>query len=181
MQWCSALTTFSLCSGLGMKLLDRASINSWDTSADYNDAELESGFREAMEVAGVSDLDEFMALFDEREKRNFALFNTCNDNDEELNVLVEKIQKMRVECSAIEKDMQNGWGNEMVKTLHHKRDQIKVIPCDALEVSQDSVSPGISMLFHLCFPPSCASIYPCKVDACTSSPESCAFSVSHRI
>lgn len=120
---------------LGMKLLDRASINSWDTSTDYNDVELESGFQEAMEAAQVSDLDEFIAVFDEREKRNFALFNTCNDIDEEIKALRDKVEKMKLECSGIEKDLQNGWGNEMVRTLHHKRDQSKVLFCDTLHTS----------------------------------------------
>lgn len=88
--------------------------------------EIQSGFRKAMEAANVTDLNDFVALFHDREKRNFSLFSTCNDMSDEIVALTKTIDQMKLEQLGLEEDMQNGWGNEMVKTLNRKGDQAKV-------------------------------------------------------
>ncbi|GMH41156.1 hypothetical protein BSKO_09066 [Bryopsis sp. KO-2023] len=114
------------CSANSNKALDRASVNSWDIGITYSEDYVDNAFLEAMELAGTSDLDEFVAVFREREKRNFLLFSACNDLDHEIRDTEHQIQKLDEERLAIENEARNGHGNEMVKALNQKRDQAKV-------------------------------------------------------
>lgn len=92
----------------------------------FSDADIQSGLKTAMELSNTADLNDFVSLFDEREKRNFSLFSVCNDMSNEVTTLTTSIDQMKLELKGLEQDMQNGWGNEMVKSLNRKRDQAKV-------------------------------------------------------